>query len=384
MTSDTTPGADPAVEPQVIDLDAVEVMADEPPRDTAAEPPRPETPPTPQRRRRSRTWAWIALALVIGGFAGGWLYRDLLSSYLPSSAMTEMAARIGAVEVTNQTLAGQVQTAITTAGNASQKISAIDAAIKDASTAAANATAAASALGNRIATLEHALQASKADLDKLRASLSSAPATGGGTADPAALTAIAQRLDALEKDVAALKAGSGSAGNAAMISALRQALADVQAKIAAGAPYRSDLDTVLRIVPAAGSDVLMSFAGNGLPNAAGLAAELRNAIASLPKPAAPAPAGGYVSSLWTAVTSVVSIRDAGDSDWPLVAERAAKLAEAQQLPQAIAAIDAAQGAPPEAVVHWREHAVQRVKLEAAADDLARAVALTLAAKGGGQ
>ena len=386
MSSDNASDADPAMKPQVIDLDAVEVTPDETLSEASAgQPPRSPPPPAPKRRSNRGIWAGVALVAALGAVAGGWLYRDILSAYLPSSAMNQMAARVGAVEITSKNLAAQAQAAADTAGSAATSVAAAGAAVKDANAAAASAAAAAAALEPRIAAIEKNLQTSKADLDKLRATLSSAPASGASGADPAALAAIAQRLDALEKDVAALKAGGASNGDAAMVTALRQSLADLQAKIAAGAPYRADLDNVLRLVPAAGSnDLLLSYADNGLPNAKGLAAELRAAVPALPKPEAPAPSTGYASSLWDAVTSIVSVRDVGGSDWQALAETTAKLADEQQLPEAIAGLDAAQGKLPDGLARWRERATQRVKLETAAAELARSVALTIAARGGGQ
>lgn len=374
MSTDPAQDADPAVKPHVIDLDAVDVTAED-----AAERavPPPEQPDTATPRRAPAGWGWIIAALLVGTGAGGWLYRDLLSAYLPTSAMTAMSNRIGALEVANKTLASD----LTAMKQADDKRNAdLDTGLGDAVTAASDAKAGVLKIEPRLAALEKDAADAKTVIEELR---TGALPASGGTIDNAALAGITQRLAALEKDVAALKAGGGNAENAAMVSALRQALSDLQAKIAGGAPYRADYDRVLRMVPAAGNDFLASYADNGLPNAPGLAAELRKSAASLPKPQPAAAPTGYLSSLWSALTSVVTIRDIGEIDWGATSEEAAKLAEAGKLDQAVATLDGAQGTLPESLRLWRERAMARARLETAAAELAKAVELTLAAKGGG-
>ena len=130
------------------------------------------------------------------------------------------------------------------------------------------------------------------------------------------------------------------------------------------------------MVPAAaGLDVIGPVAAAGLPDAAGLAAELRAAIASLPRPQAPAPATdqGYWDSLVSALSSIVTIRDLGAADWPSLAEKSAAFAEAGDLTQAIEVIDRTEGDKPSAIVHWRDRAALRLKLEAAVEQVSQSV-----------
>jgi hypothetical protein len=67
-----------------------------------------------------------------------------------------------------------------------------------------------------------------------------------------------------------------------------------------------------------------------------------------------------------------------------LAEKASAFAEAGDLPQAIALIDAAEGAKPSAISQWRDRAVARLKLEAALDTVSQAVLRQIAALGGAQ
>ncbi|MGH6854225.1 MAG: COG4223 family protein [Aestuariivirga sp.] len=373
MTTDPKDDAEPAVKPQVIDLEAEDVTAE--PEASVSEQPQ----PPPPRRKSGPTSRWILGALVMGLLAGGWFYRDVASSYLPTNEMRSLKARIDTLEANAKTTGGQLLAVSAAADQVREFATSVEAAI-------ANAANAQSGLNTRLAAVEKSIQSVKADLDALRAAVASG-GTSGGTADSAALAAIGQRLDTLEKDVASLKAGSGGEGDAAVISALRQALSDIRAKIAAGLAYRQELDRIVRVVPSVGgNDELNAHADHGLPNAAGLAAELRADIPTLPPPDKDqaSTGSGYWDGFWNAITSIVTIRDIGEADWPALAEEAAKLAEAGDLPQAIARIDAAEGTLPSTLSRWRDRLAARVKLETALEDMAKAVNLVIAARGGDQ
>ncbi len=373
MTTDPKDDADPAVKPQVIDLEAEDITAE-------PEAPTPETPPHPPLQRKfGPSPRWILAALVVGLLAGGWLYRGVLSSYLPTNEMQSLKARIDSIEANAKTTGDQLLAVSTAADQARATATSLEAAIKGAADAQ-------NGLNSRLAALEKSLQAARTDLDALRSAVASGGTSSGGI-DSGALAAIGQRLDGLEKDVASLKAGSATGDDPGVVNTLRQTLSDISAKIAAGTPYREELDRIVRMVPSVGgNDVLNAHADQGLSNAAGLAAELRNDIPTLPQPATDtsSPSGDYWGSFWDALTSVVTIRDIGDTDWRALAETCAELAEAGDLAQAIAQIDAAEGEVPSAISRWRERATARLKLEAALEDMAKAVNLVIVAKDGGQ
>jgi hypothetical protein len=126
-------------------------------------------------------------------------------------------------------------------------------------------------------------------------------------------------------------------------------------------------------------------AAEGLPNAAGLVAELRAAIPALPQPEAPAAEdGSYLGSLMNSLSGVLNVRTIGEADWPGVAGQAADFAEAGDLNQAIAVIDAAEGEKPMALVQWRDRAAARLQLEAALAEVSDSVLRQIAALGGAQ
>lgn len=401
--SDSRPDDDEKSQPQVIDLDTTDFKTEDEARETPApeadekgveaEDTRPAAMPpyVPAKRKKSRTWAWIIAALLAGAIGGGWLYRDLLSNYLPTAQMTAMQGRLDALEANGKTMSEQLLAVSQASDSATASVAAADGMIKSTASGLAEASSRLDGLQTRIATAETALKSARADLDSLNstvASIGSGASTGTGTgaADPAALAALNQRIAALEKDVASLKAAPGGGDKAALVTALSQALADLKAKIAAGASFQAEYDSISRVVPAAaGLDVLAAHAAEGVPSPAGLAKALRDAIPSLPQPATPAPASdSWTGWLLESLSGIVTIRDIGESDWPLLAEKAAALAESGDLTQAIAIVDAAEGTKPVPLSQWRDQAAARLALEAALVQVSDSVMRQISAAGGMQ
>lgn len=385
MTDDSKTQNEAAVKPQVIDLNAEDVTDignDAAPEATAA----PSAPP-PRRASRRGTYGGLLALLLAGAIGGGWLYRDVLSSYFPSSAVTELTNRMGALETNNKGLQDQLATLSAGVENNRTTFATLDQSVKDLSGAFNGTGGKFSALDQRLAALEKSVTSARSDLDSLRSAISAGGAGTGGTVDSAALAALGQRVDTLEKDLASLKAGSVPAGDAAAASALSQSLADLKAKVAGGSAYQAEYDRIARMVPAApGLDVLATYAAIGLPNAQGLAKELRDLIPALPATAAPAPATepSTWDWIWGSVTSVVTIRDIGEADWRALAEQAATTTDAGDISAAIAGIDAAEGGKPAGLTQWRDRAAARLKLEQAVEQTSGAVLRQITALGGAQ
>lgn len=392
MSNETSRDDDAVVKPQVIDLEAEEVKVEgEDSSQVHDAPPRTELPPhkqAPPRKQRG-SMIWVAVAAIIGLAAGGWLYRDVLSTYLPTDEMTALRSRIEVLEANGRTLGEQLQAVSQSSDAAAQATAGVEQTIREVSSGVADTRARIEAFEGRVAAAEQAVQAANSDLDALRAAVSSGAGAGqgAGPVDSAALAAIGQRIEALEKDVASLKS-RGSAGEASgATAALSQSLADLKAKIAAGAAFQGEYDRIARMVPAAaGLEVLSVHAATGLPAASGLAAELRAAIPDLPQPDPPAPPAesSYWDSIWSALSGIITIRDIGETDWPRLAETAAAAAESGDLAQSIALIDTAEGSAPAALLQWRDRAAARIRLEGALDTVSQAVLRQIAAIGGAQ
>lgn len=370
-------------EPQVIE----DIVADDAERAPPPPPPPPPPASAPKPPAKKRGAArWIIAALILGVIGGGLLFRGALTDYFPTNAMKAMEARVINLESANKDLAARLDAAAQSAEGLTGRIAGLEDQIKSATAPLAGLAGRIDGIDQRVASAEQALAAAKDDLDQFRKSLSAGTGTTtGAPADSAALAALGQRIDALEKDVASLKSAKGG-GDASTTAALSQALADLKAKIAAGTGFADEYDRIARMVPAApGLDVIGSFAKEGLPDAKGLAAELRAAIPALPQPETPVEEpGSYWDSFVSAVSGIITIREIGEADWPGVAEKAAAFAEAGDLPQAIAAIDGAEGAKPGGLSQWRERAAGRLKLEAALAQVSDAVLRQIAALGGQQ
>lgn len=391
MSDETNDNERNAAKPQVIDL-AAEDVTETQAHDRTGEAPQqaaPAVPPKPRPRRKFLRW--LVLALLVGAAGGGWFYRDVLSTYLPDRATVELQSRIAALEAGNKTLQDQLSAMSASVEAASGAAASAGQSVKDLAGTVNGAGEKLDGFDKRLAAAEAAVGAAKSDLDGLRNAISmgasTAGSTGGGeTANAPALAALGQRVDTLEKDVGSLKAGLPAAQDVSVATALSQTLSDLKAKIAAGSAYQDDYDRIARMVPAAqGLDDLGRHAALGLPNAKGLAAELQALIPSLPAPEAPAASTtGYVylDKLWDGVTSIVTVRNIGESDWRAAAGRAAAMTDAGDVAGAIALVDAAEGTKPSGLSQWRERAAARLQLEKALEETSGAVLRQITSLGG--
>lgn len=354
------------VKPTVIDLDPdqVTVERDEATTD-AREPsdaPRQSTPP--EAPRSSNRSIAIVAALVIGAVAGGWLYRDVISSYFPSDNIVVLTERLEGIGKGHEALTTQVQALERLTAQLTTDVNALE---ETAGTATAQSKALADGLENTKAGLA-ALESTVAETKSRLAELSSnpaAPVTGGDAVAVALPPDLAQRITALEQDVAALKAQKTGAVDKTV---LIQTLSDLKAKIEAGTSFADESDRIARLLPAAsGLDVLAAHAATGLPNAKGLATELAALKPGLPTPEIKVVPSepGFWDKVSEALSSVITIRDLDAVNWQLVAEKAVAFADAGDLPQAVAAVDEPEAALPAGLQQWRDRAAARIVLESA-------------------
>jgi hypothetical protein len=380
MTTDT-PETGASQRPQVIDLEAEEF------RSAGQDAEAPESRASgidAAAPRHRRGWPLgVIAALIVGVLAGMWLYRDLLASYLPSNEMTALSRQIAALQQNNADLAAELAGIKQQATAAAEAAASADARAATASTTSEGLAGKMDTTDQRLAEAESQLAAVQAKLETLGTSLKNIPTTAGaGAVDGAALAALSARIDALEADVAKLTP-AGGATQADQTAALSQALSDLKAKIAAGTAYQAEYDRIARLEPAAaGLDVLAGHAASGIPDAKGLAAALRALIPGLPKQAPAAmELDGYAGWLLDSLSDVITIRPIGETDWPRLAEKAAAFAEAGDLTEAIAALDAGQGEWPAGLRQWQEQAAARLQLEQATAQLSEAILRKLGATG---
>ena len=359
------------VKPQLIDLEAENITLDDVER-AAEPPPSPEPPPLPPFKpaKSSRGSAkWLVLALLAGALGGAWIYKDLLSSYMPSNEILAAKSRIGMLEAQARTLAEQLAAVEGKSDQMNIKIGTVVADVQG----VADKTA---SFDTRLAAAEAGTKSLKENIEKLKSAPIAIPSTNGAPVDSSALAVLAQRVDTLEKDVGALRTASTPTDQQAVATTLSQSLSDLKAKIAAGAAYREELDRITRMVPAAaGLDTLASHADQGLPTPQGLAKELTDLIPLLPKPEIDVivPDNSSTEGFWKMLKGLVTIRRIGETDWPGLAAQCAALADSGDLAQAIEKIDKAEGTMPSAISSWRERAAARILLQASLEQTSKAV-----------
>lgn len=375
MESETSP-----VKPTVIDLDPDQVIdegkrEEQTKRDDQAGS---STPKPAAARSSNRVGPLVLAALLVGAAAGAWFYRNTLSSYWPADQVKTLQARVDLVGSSHEEVTTKLQALDRLAEQLKADVDAIEA-------NEAGAQAKVQANVDKIAEFETrlaAIETANTELKALVAALQAQPvtaATPSGTVVSLPPDVI-PRIEALEKDMASLKTQETGRADAA---ALTQALSDLKAKVEAGVPFADEQARIARMVPAAaGLDTLSTYAAQGLPAAKGLAGELAALRPTLPLPQVPVPNDepGMVDRMLDVLSSVITIRDLNAANWQQVADQAIAFAEAGDLVQAVAAIDAVQEAKPPALQQWRDRASGRIALEAALAEVSQSVQRDLAAR----
>ncbi len=340
------------------------------------------TSPLPVTRRKSALarWALPAAVLLLVALGGGWLYRDVISDYYPSDKVTALIDRAAVLEKSNVELRTQVAALERLTAQLSGDLNAIETKSTTVGTVAATVRDGLVATDARVAGLESGLQEISQQVADL-AKIAPVPSLGNSAGDSAAVAALIARLATLEKDVESLKAQKGQSPD---FTTLSQSLADLKAKIAAGTGYAAELQRIQRMVPAAaGLEVLATHADAGLPDAKGLASELATLAATLPKPQVvetTSAGDSYFTQAWNAVSDLIKIRNTGEVDWPSAASTASSLAEAGNLPGAIASLNVLEGSKPLGLQQWLDRASGRISLEVALQSVEEGVLRTLASQ----
>jgi hypothetical protein len=352
----------------IIDLDADQVID----HDSV------EAKVAPPSAKRSKYRAYYAgAALLATAIGGGWFYKDVLSNYLPSDRVQAMAEKIVALEKSNAALREQLNTVDKLAIQLTSDMDALEGKEQKLASLAEEFQKSATTNAGKLLSLEKTYAETKKSLEELAFR---PVADSSGSVD---LSVLQQRLADLEKDVASLKVKPAEPVDNTV--ALSQNLSDLKAKIAAGTSFRDEYDRVQRMVPAAaGLDVLDQHAALGLPDAKGLALELKNLISNLPKPVLPVAAsdtGSWWDSVSRSLSDLITIKVEGEADWPTTAAAAVAFAEAGDLPQAFDHLNAVEATKPVGVQQWLDRAAARISVEKALQAVEEAVLRVLAAKG---
>jgi hypothetical protein len=371
-------------EPPVIDLAAEEVGGAS---DTAT-PEEPEAeaenpPSTPRRAFPTRTMT-VTILTVVAIIAGALAYRSFGERLWPGERTTAMEQRLAALDASTHTLNQQ----LTVLGSAVDDLKAANSKLSErvdnALSAANSAAEQTKGLDERLSGDESALGDLQVRIEQVR----NAPAGGSGntTALAASLDALSKRVAALEEAVAALKSAppppTGGNPDTALLS---QALADLKAKLASGAPYEAEAQTINRLVPGiAALDRLLPYAASGLPTATSLAGDIEALAATLPsvEPKVETADQGYWSGLTQFLGSIVTVRNIGETDWKAIGAKAAAEARAGDLAAANARLGEGGATLPPQLAQWRTKATARLGVDAAAEEVSQAVLRELSTSAG--
>jgi hypothetical protein len=336
-------------------------------------------------RLSARSPAVIAVtALAIGIVAGGWAYRDYLWRYLPNAEVSAIASRTEALTSDTAALKEKIASIEMLAAQLKTDIDADEANAAAAASAAKTASESVASLDARVNEVSALAQVTSAKLNTLSTDMQKLAGGSGAARAPSLPADFLQRLESLEKDVASLKAQKNE--GAADTALLSQNLADLKAKIAAGAPFGDELERLNRLVPAAPSLAeLAPYAGASIPDAKGLAQELSSLAAALP-PEGELQAIVPRDDSWTGwaldqLSDLITIRVAGTADWKSAVEQSTAYAESGDLQQAIDTLEKMEGAKPQNIAQWLEKAKARLAIESQLKSVEETVLRAIAAKG---
>ncbi len=337
--------------------------------------PKPEPVSPPKRDMRRILAAGVALGLVCA-VLGGWFYRGMLASYLPTDQMQALNTRVDTLEVANKDATKRVDAVIALTDELKAKLGAAQAEADKSAKSSLESSSLAQSMSTTVTELKQALDDEKASLESLQAKIGNSASTSVAI-DPA-LTA---RLDSLEKTIGALQSAPAAVAQP-NIASLQQAVDALKAKVASGQGFSQEASAVEKLLPAAeGFDVLNAEAAKGMPNADALLQSLNTIRQALPKAAAPSPSGGWLDSIGGWFSNLVSVKPMGGDDIATVAAKAGAFLASGDLQQAVDSLSTATAPLPGELKNWRDMAQRRLKLEQALSRISAAAAREIASKG---
>ena len=315
---------------------------------------------------------WVAVGFLALSCAagGGWFYRDVLSSYLPSNQEQALTARFDALEAASKENIKKVDAIFALTEELKAKIGAAQAAADKSTKQAGTISAEQEVLISKLAEAQLAVDNMKVGFEDLKSR------SGSGVSSSAAPSATdTARLEKIEHDLAALQAAQPRVvdGNA-MVLALNQ----VKMKAAAGENFSEELRTLSQQLPTAeGLDAVQQEAALNLPSTAQLISTLNIIVSHLPK-SAPAPAtaksDGWFSGITSFFSELVTVKDLGPGVVSEAAAKASAFAASGDFQQAADALSKAGDELPADLKDWKEKALRRLRLDAALDRLGASVA----------
>lgn len=335
--------------------------------------------PSAKSKRKFGTIGLAALAVLVSAIAGGWFYRDVLSTYLPSDQVHAISARVDAIEETNKRVAQKLDAVVGLTDEIKSQLGAAQAAADDARMQATSLKSESGDVKSKLAAIDKSLGLANAAVDELKGKVTSG-VVSAGSPDVSDLTA---RVDKLEKLLVDLSSRP-SANTRPEAVQLSQGLANLSAKIAAGASYLEEIKLIGQMIPAAeGLDVLNANAAKGVLTKQALTDGLKAFAAKteIAKASAEINDDSWWSRTANLFSGLVTIKSVGDVDWNQISIQSAGLVENDQTSEAVKLLEKNLESMPPALQEWRINAAKRIAVDQAMEKIKSAVAREIAAQG---
>ncbi|MEP6828477.1 MAG: hypothetical protein ABJA10_10430 [Aestuariivirga sp.] len=328
-----------------------------------------DAPTSARHNARLGMWGGVGLFGLVCLLGGAWIYRDMLSAYLPSNQQQALTSRVDALEALSKDSSKKVDAMFALTEELKAKIGAAQAAVDKDNKQVGTISAEQEVLTSKLADAQQAVDNLKTSFENLKA----LPSGAASSASAPSAQDLA-RIEKLEHDLAALQAAQPKPVDA---TALMKSLNQVKAKADAGEAYADQLQLLTEQTPAAdGLEAVQKEAAHGVPSTDQLVSTLNTITAGLPK-SAPAPAvtsNSWYSGITSFFSDLVTVKELGPG---LVADAAAKasaFAASGDLQQAADALSAVGDSLPPALRDWKDAALRRMRLDAALDLLSASVA----------
>ncbi len=334
--------------------------------------------PTIKSSRKYGVFGFGVFALLASAALGGWFYKDVLSTYLPSNQIQSMSARIDVLEAANKVAGEKIDAVVGLTDEIKSHLGAAQTAAEEARKLA-TATKAESTEGNsKLLTVEKSLADVAKRIEDLKTKMTTGT-QGNLSADNSGLVA---RLDKLEKDLTSTQQLTTTKSNVTLLS---QALTDLTEKITSGASFKDEIQRISQMVPAAeGLDILTSNADKGAATPRQLANSLKGIAAEL-APKSETTSTPEDNSWWGKASSIMSglvtVKSSGSVDWQQTAAQSGALVEQGQIGDALKMLEQNLESLPKPLQDWRIMAAKRFSVDQALEQVSRAISREIMARG---
>ena len=338
------------------------------------------TPPSASKNQRKYAGSvLVALAMLAAAGLGGWFYRNMLSTYLPSDQISSMNLRMDALEAANKTAGQKLDALVGFIDETKSQLAAAQTAAEDARKLATDTKLENGLSSSKLVSVEKSLTEVAKQIDSIKSKVAVA-SLGGAPADNSALIS---RLDTLEKSLANTQ--QNTKAEKANATQLSQAVTNLKDKIASGNSFKDEIQLLSQLIPAAeGLDVLSSNADKGTATQLQLVKAVKD-IGSGLAPKIEATSEPQDNSWWGTTASIfsglVTVKTVDAIDWQELALQCGSLVEQGHIDDALKLLNQNLDSLPKPLQDWRILAAKRLSVDTAFEQVNRAVSREILARG---